>query len=133
MLYGARPVIFTRIELETKSLLELTALCNQYGLKAHDDPLLRASWSTVLLSFPHIAISQMQREVGLKYLGRDGIESLIVAYNALGLPTREQAALIKASSQGRTMPMPYKLEQHKLLALYEAKVNLDKAISLLSF
>jgi len=125
--------MFTRIELETKSLLELVALCNRYGLKAHDDPNLRSSWATVLLSFSNIALSQMQQGVGLKHPGREGIESLIVAYDAFGLPTREQSALIKVSvEERRIMPLPYRTEQQKMLALYQAKVNLDKAISLLS-
>ncbi|ARV59164.1 hypothetical protein BZZ01_11435 [Nostocales cyanobacterium HT-58-2] len=125
--------MFTRIELETKSLLELVTLCNQYGLKAHSDPNLRSSWAAVLLSFSNIAISQMQRGVGLKHPGREGIESLIVAYDAFGLPTREQSALIKVSvEERRIMPLPYRVEQQKMLAFYQAKVNLDKAISLLS-
>ena len=125
--------MFTRIELETKSLLELVALCNRYGLKAHDDANLRSSWATVLLSFSNIALSQMQQGVGLKHPGREGIESLIVAYDAFGLPTREQSALIKVSvEERRIMPLPYRTEQQRMLALYQAKVNLDKAISLLS-
>ncbi|NJM71617.1 MAG: hypothetical protein HC862_16175 [Scytonema sp. RU_4_4] len=124
--------MFTRIELETKSLLELVALCARYGLKAHSDPNLRSSWATVLLSFSNIALSQMQRGVGLKYPGRDAIESLIVAYDAFGLPTREQSALIKVSVENRRiMPLPYRVEQQRMLAVYQAKVNLDKAISLL--
>ncbi|NMG11905.1 hypothetical protein [Brasilonema sp. UFV-L1] len=125
--------MFTRIELETKSLLELVALCNRYGLKAYSDPNLRSSWATVLLSFSNIALSQMQQGVGLKHPGRDAIESLIVAYDAFGLPTREQSALIKVSvEERRIMPLPYRIEQQRILALYQAKLNLDKAISLLS-
>jgi hypothetical protein len=124
--------MFTRIELETKSLLELVALCNRYGLKAYSDPNLRSSWATVLLSFSNIALSQMQQGVGLKHPGRDAIESLIIAYDAFGLPTREQSALIKVSVEDRRiMPLPYRTEQQRILALYQAKLNLDKAISLL--
>ncbi|MBW4632989.1 MAG: hypothetical protein KME30_14135 [Iphinoe sp. HA4291-MV1] len=124
--------MFTRTELETKSFLELVTLCNRYGLKAHSDPNLRSSWAAVLLSFSNIAISQMQRGVGLKHPGRDAIESLIVAYDAFGLPTREQSALIKVSvEERRLMLQPYKVEQQRMLALYQAKVNIDKAISLL--
>jgi hypothetical protein len=75
----------------------------------------------------------MQQGVGLKHPGREGIESLIVAYDAFGLPTREQSALIKVSvEERRIMPLPYRTEQQRMLALYQAKVNLDKAISLLS-
>lgn len=125
--------MFTRIELETKTLLQLVTLCNRYGLKAHHDPEQRSSWTTVLLSFSNIAITQMQRGVGLKHPGRDGIEALITAYDALGSPTAEQVALIKSSSEGRVMPSPYRLEQQKLLAFYEAKRKLDEAISLVNF
>jgi hypothetical protein len=48
------------------------------------------------------------------------------------LPSREESALIKVSVEvRRTMPLPYRTEQQRMLALYQAKVNLDKAISLL--
>jgi hypothetical protein len=70
---------------------------------------------------------------GIKHPGRDGIEALVTAYDALGTPTAEQVALIKSSSEGRVMPSPYRLEQQKLLAFYEAKRKLDEAISLVNF
>ncbi|ARV63390.1 hypothetical protein BZZ01_32795 (plasmid) [Nostocales cyanobacterium HT-58-2] len=125
--------MYTRTELETKTLLQLVTLCNRYGLKAHHDPGQRSGWATALLSFANKAITQMQRGVGLKHPGRDGIEALLTAYNALGTPTAEQVALIKSSSEGRVMPSPYRLEQQKLLAFYEAKRKLEEAISLLNF
>jgi len=49
----------------------------------------------------------------------------------MGMPTDHQAALIKASLEGKQMQAPQRWEQEKLLNRYHAKHNIEQAITLL--
>ncbi|MDF5738585.1 MULTISPECIES: hypothetical protein [unclassified Nostoc] len=47
-------------------------------------------------------------------------------------PTAEQAALIKASLEGKYLSAPSSWEQEKLLNVYKAKLLLEQVINLLA-
>jgi hypothetical protein len=54
--------MFTRSELEIKTLGELKGLCKQYGLKPLGNPSYKTGWIDVLLTFAAIALRQMKGE-----------------------------------------------------------------------
>jgi hypothetical protein len=125
--------MFTRSELEIKTLGELKGLCKQYGLKPLGNPSYKTGWIDVLLTFAAIALRQMRGErEGLKRMTFKGYQDLGQAIDQMGEPTDQQAALIRATMQGKRLEYPHRYEQETLLNLHKAKMHLEQALNLLN-
>lgn len=123
--------MFTRSELEIKSITQLRDLCRRYGIKPTGNAGYKASWITSLMAFPALALSQMEEGKGLKRLSFEAYQNIASALDQLNLPTDEQAALIKLTLEGKRYEAPKRWEQEKLLNLYKAKLKLEEVIELL--
>ncbi|MBW4689617.1 MAG: hypothetical protein KME40_32125 [Komarekiella atlantica HA4396-MV6] len=124
--------MFTRSELEIKTIRELDDLCRRYGLKPTGNRGYKTSYLTSLIAFPAIALNQFQQGRGLKPPTFEFMQALCEAISAMSSPTDEQAALIKASMEGKCMNYPDRYTQEKLLAMHKAKMYLELAMGLLS-
>jgi hypothetical protein len=60
--------MFTRSELEIKTIAELKDLCRRYGIKPTGNAGYKVSYITSLMAFPAIALHQMNQGRGLKRL-----------------------------------------------------------------
>jgi hypothetical protein len=60
--------MFTRSELEIKTIAELKDLCRRYGIKPTGNAGYKVSYITSLMAFPAIALHQMNEGRGLKRL-----------------------------------------------------------------
>ncbi|MBW4689321.1 MAG: hypothetical protein KME40_30575 [Komarekiella atlantica HA4396-MV6] len=77
--------MFTRTELELKSLKSLRDLClTQYGIQPVGNPANKASFINALLTFPTIACKQVEDNKGLK-------SPTFAQVEALGALSRESA------------------------------------------
>ncbi|MEH1873974.1 hypothetical protein [Nostoc sp.] len=123
--------MFTRSELEIKTIAELRDLCRRYGLKPTGNAGYKTSWITSLMAFSAIALTQMQEGRGLKRLSFEAYQNIAVALDQMNSPTDEQAALIKLTMEGKRYQAPQRWEQEKLLNLYKAKLKLEEVIELL--
>lgn len=54
------------------------------------------------------------------------------ALEKMGQPTDQQAALIKATMQGKRLEYPHRYDQEALLNLHKAKMHLEQALDLLN-
>jgi hypothetical protein len=124
--------MFTRSELEIKTLSELKGLCKQYGLKPLGNPGYKSAWIDSLMSFSTIAIRQMKEHEGLKVLSFKSHQELASAFEQMGEPTDCQSALIRATMQGKKLSYPCRYQQETLLNLYKAKMHLETALDLLN-
>jgi hypothetical protein len=124
--------MFTRSELEIKTLGELKGLCKQYGLKPLGNPSYKTGWIDVLLTFAAIALRQMREGEGLRRMTFKGYQDLGQAIDQMGEPTDQQAALIRATMQGKRLEYPQRYEQETLLNLHKAKMHLEQALNLLN-
>jgi len=124
--------MFTRTELEIKTVPELQQLCRRYGIKPTGSAAYKVSYITSLMSFPIIAINQMEEERGLKLPSLAAIQVIGSAIDEMNSPTAEQAALIRISLEGRRMSYPDRYKQEELLARYMAKMKLEEVMSLLA-
>lgn len=77
--------MFTRSELEIKTVGELKGLCKQYGLKPLGNPSYKTAWIDALLTFAAIALRQMKEREGLRQMTFKGYQDL---GQALDLPGR---------------------------------------------
>jgi hypothetical protein len=50
----------------------------------------------------------------------------------MGEPTDQQAALIRATMQGKRLEYPHRYDQEALLNLHKAKMHLEVALDLLN-
>ena len=75
--------MFTRSELEIKTLGELKGLCKQYGLKPLGNPAYKTAWIDALLTFAAIALRQMKEGEGLTRIPRITFYPLIQRDGAL--------------------------------------------------
>ncbi|WP_375501687.1 hypothetical protein [uncultured Nostoc sp.] len=123
--------MFTRSELEIKTIKELRNLCQRYGLKPTGNSGYKTSYVTTLMAFPAIALNQLQQHRGLRRLSFEAYQNLASALDQMDTPTDEQAALIKLTMEGRFYESPKAWEQQKLLNLYRAKIKLEEVIDLL--
>jgi hypothetical protein len=124
--------MFTRSELEIKTLGELKGLCKQYGLKPLGNPAYKTAWIDALLTFAAIALRQMKEGEGLTRMTFKGYQDLGQALDQMGQPTDQQAALIKATMQGKRLEYPHRYDQEALLNLHKAKMHLEQALDLLN-
>ncbi|MBN3898430.1 MAG: hypothetical protein HWQ41_25110 [Nostoc sp. NOS(2021)] len=124
--------MFTRSELEIKTIKELSELCLRYGIKPTGNKGYKTSWITSLMVFPRMALSQFEAGKGLKPPTFAFMQALSNAIDEINAPTDEQAALIKITMEGRIMNYPDRYTQEKLLALHKAKMYLELALGLLS-
>ena len=124
--------MFTRSELEIKTIQELSQLCQRYGIKPSGSRAYKTSYITSLMAFPAIAISQFKQGRGLRALDFADFQAIGRMIEVMETPTDEQAALIKITLEGRRMAYPDRYEQERLLALHQAKMLLERAFALLS-
>ncbi|MEH2067252.1 MAG: hypothetical protein V7K47_03620 [Nostoc sp.] len=123
--------MFTRSELEIKTISELRDLCRRYGIKPTGNAGYKTSFIVSLMAFPQLALQQMRQVKGLKTLDFNTMQIISTAIDEMGSPTDEQSALIKITLEGRKMNYPDRYEQEKLLAWHLAKMKLEQAIGLL--
>ncbi|MDZ8106119.1 MAG: hypothetical protein RM338_10925 [Nostoc sp. DedQUE12a] len=123
--------MFTRSELEIKTIAELKNLCRRYGIKPTGNAGYKVSYITSLMAFPAIALNQLQEGKGLRRLSFASFQAIGAALDEINSPTDEQAALIKISLEGKRMQSPARWEQEKLLNLYKAKSLLEQVMELL--
>ena len=128
--------MFTRTELEVKSLRALRDLCLiQYGIQAIGNPADKASYINALLTFPVVACKQVSENKGLKspiFSQVQALEATLEAtLEAMGTPTPEQSALLKVTMEGRKLEYPARYSQEKLFGLYRVKWHLDTALEIL--
>ncbi|MEH2463002.1 hypothetical protein [Nostoc sp.] len=124
--------MFTRSQLEIKTVPELRDLCRRYGIKPTGNPGYKVSYITSLLVFPQIALQQLRQGKGLKSPGLSVIQFFQGVIDEMNSPTNEQAALIKITMEGKKMNYPDRYDQENLLNLHKAKIHLEMAIGLLS-
>jgi hypothetical protein len=123
--------MFTRSELESKTIQELKDLCRRYGLKPTGNAGYKTSYVTSLIAFPAIALRQLQEGTGLRKLNFEAFQNIGAALDQMNYPTDEQAALIKLTLEERRLCAPLSWEQQKLFNLYKAKQKLEEVICLL--
>ncbi|MFN6484549.1 MULTISPECIES: hypothetical protein [unclassified Nostoc] len=123
--------MFTRSELEIKTIAELRDMCRKYGVKPTGNAGYKTSYITTLMAFPAIALNQLQQRRGLRRLSFEMYQNLAVALDQMDSPTDEQSALIKLSLEGRFYESPKAWEQQRLVNLYRAKLKLEEVIDLL--
>ncbi|MEH2055325.1 MAG: hypothetical protein V7K97_18510 [Nostoc sp.] len=123
--------MFTRSELEIKTIAELRDLCRRYGIKPTGNAGYKVSYVTSLMAFPSIALHQLQEGKGLRKLTFEAFQNIGVALDQMNSPTDEQAALIKLTMEGKRFSSPDRWEQEKLINLYKAKQKLEEVVSLL--
>jgi len=124
--------MFTRSELEIKTLKQLKDLASRYGIKATGNPAYKTSWITSLMAFPVLAIQQIKQGRGLKSPTFVSFQALGTALDEMETPTLEQAALIKITMEGRRMSYSDRYDQERLLNLYKAKLHIEQAINLIN-
>jgi hypothetical protein len=124
--------MFTRSELEIKTVSELQDLCRRYGLKPTGKGGYKDSWITSLMVFPQIALAQLRQGRGIKSASFSVIQFLEGVVDEMNTPTDEQAALIKLTMEGKKMNYPDRFDQENLLNLHKAKMHLEIAIGLLT-
>lgn len=124
-------MLFTRTELETLTIQQLKVLCQRYGLRPMASGAYKDNYISALMAFPLLAIQQMQDGQGLMLPTFEMLQHLGTILDQMGQPTDHQAALIKASLEGKRMQPPQGWEQEKLLNRYHAKHNIEQAITLL--
>jgi hypothetical protein len=123
--------MFTRSELEIKTINELRDLCRRYGIKPTGNAGYKVSYITSLIAFPAIALHQLQEGKGLRRLTFEAFQNIGVALDQMNSPTDEQAALIKLTMEGKRFSSPDRWEQEKLINLYKAKQKLEEVMYLL--
>ncbi|MCL6751159.1 hypothetical protein KBT16_09295 [Nostoc sp. CCCryo 231-06] len=126
--------MFTRSELEIKTIKELRDLCRRYGVKPTGNAGYKTSYIVTLMAFPLLALQQMKLGKGLKSPNFNAIQVISSAIEEMNSPTDEQAALIRITLEGRKMSYPdrYRYQQENLLNLHKAKMSLEQAVDLLS-
>lgn len=124
--------MFTRSQLEIKTIRELRDLCRRYGIKPTGNPGYKTSYITSLMAFPQLALHQMQEGRGLKPPSFATFQCIGAAIDEMSSPTDEQIALIRITLEGKKMSYPDRFEQEKLLNLYKAKMLVEQAFVMLS-
>ncbi|WP_235526451.1 hypothetical protein [Nostoc piscinale] len=125
-------MLFTRTELEVLTVQQLKTLCWRYGLRPLASGAYKDNYISALMAFPLLAIQQMDDGEGLKLPTFEILQHLGTILDQMGQPSDHQAALIKASLEGKYMNPPQRWYQEKLLNRYHAKHNIEQAITLLS-
>lgn len=124
--------MFTRSELEIKTLKELRDLCHRYGIRPTGNPGYKVSYITSLMAFTVLALHQMAEGRGLKAPSFKSFQHIAAAVHEMSSPTNEQIALIRITLEGKRVSYPDRYEQQKLLNLHKAKMMLEQAVTLLS-
>ncbi|WP_242051144.1 hypothetical protein [Nostoc spongiaeforme] len=124
-------MLFTRTELEVLTVQQLKTLCLRYGLRLMASGAYKDNYISTLMAFPLLAIQQIEDGEGLRLPTFEMLQHLGTTLDQMGQSTDHQAALIKASLEGKCMPAPQRWEQEKLLNRYYAKGHLEQAITLL--
>lgn len=119
--------MFTRSELESKTLKELKDLAARYGIKPIGNPGYKTSWITPLLAFPMQAIQQFQdHKRGLRNPSWRSSEALSTILCEIGEPTGV------ARLEGKLLPLPERYDQTRLLNLHKTKQLIQEAIDTLN-
>ncbi|WP_375496166.1 hypothetical protein [uncultured Nostoc sp.] len=80
---------------------------------------------------PGIALSQLEKGMGLRRLSFEAYQNIAQALDEMNSPTDEQAALIKLTMEGKRYQAPERWEQERLINLYKAKLKLEQVMELL--
>ncbi|MBH8561427.1 hypothetical protein I8748_04405 [Nostoc sp. CENA67] len=123
--------MFTRSELEIKTIQELRQLCQRYGVRPTGNAGYKVSYITTLMAFPALGIQQFQESRGLRTPSFASFENIATTVDEINSPTDEQIALIRISLEGRRMNIPDRYDQERLLMIYKAKLALEQAIDFL--
>ncbi|MEH1854242.1 MAG: hypothetical protein V7L11_21795 [Nostoc sp.] len=78
--------MFTRSELEIKTIAELRDLCRRYGIKPTGNAGYKVSYITSLMAFPAIALHQLQEGKGLRKLTFEAFQNIGVALDQSNPP-----------------------------------------------
>lgn len=124
--------MFTRSELEIKTIKELRDLCRRYGVKPTGNAGYKTSYIVTLMAFLLLALQQIKLGKGLKSPNFNAIQVISSAVEEMNSPTDEQTALIRITLEGRKMSYPDRYRQENLLNLHKAKMSLEQAIDFLS-
>jgi len=92
----------------------------------------KAGYIALLQSFAEIALQQLRASKGLKLPNLMCMETLATVLTEIGEPTNQQISLIRISLEGRRMSYPDRFDQEKLLAIYKARMEIERAIALLN-
>ncbi|WP_392478120.1 hypothetical protein [Nostoc sp. C110] len=98
--------MFTRSELEIKTIKELRDLCRRYGVQPTGNAGYKTSYIVTLMAFPLLALQQMKLGKGLKSPNFNAIQVISSAIEEMNSPTDEQTALIRITLEGRKMSYP---------------------------
>jgi hypothetical protein len=79
-----------------------------------------------------IALRQMRKGEGLQRITFKSYQDLGQVLDRMGEPTVQQAALIKATMQGKRLEYPQRYDQETLLNLHKAKMHLETVLDLLN-
>jgi hypothetical protein len=124
--------MFTRTELELLTIPELRDLCRRYGVPIICNSSGKTGYIALLQAFPQVALQQMRVGKGLRLPDLACMETLAAVVTQIGEPTDQQISLIRISLEGRRMAYPDRFDQEKLLAIYKAKAEIERAIDLLN-
>ena len=80
--------MFTRSELEIKTIQELSQLCQRYGIKPPGNRGYKTIYITSLKAFPIIALSQFKQGRGLRSLDFADFQAIGRMIEVMETPTR---------------------------------------------
>lgn len=132
LINGHYHFMFTLSELEIKTLGELKGLCKQYDVKPLGNPGYKTAYINALLTFAAIALRQMKKGEGLQRITFKGYQDLGQVLDQMGEPTVQQAALIRATMQGKRLEYPHRYDQETLVNIHKAKMHLETVLDLLN-
>lgn len=112
---------FTRSELEILSIPQLSILCRRYGIRPLGKGGKKQSYIAALLSFPDLALKQMQTGKGLSMPTLSQVQELTEILDKMGELTPEQSALLRLTLEGHRLGYPARHEQERLLLTYKIK------------
>ncbi|BAY79062.1 hypothetical protein NIES25_55440 (plasmid) [Nostoc linckia NIES-25] len=124
--------MFTRSELEIKTVPELRRLCQRYGIRPTGNAGYKTSYITSLMSFSIIAVNQIEQGKGLRPPSLASIQVIGSAIDEMRTPTDEQGALIRVTMEGRRMTYPDRYKQEDLYNWHMAKMKLEEVAALLA-
>jgi hypothetical protein len=109
--------MFTRSELEVRSIPELRNLCSRYGIGVVGASG-KVGYIALLQSFGQIALQQLRADQGLTLPNLTCMETLGTVLTEIGEPTDQQISLIRISLEGRRMSYPDRFDQESVYAVH---------------
>ncbi|WP_366828612.1 hypothetical protein [Nostoc sp. NMS2] len=93
--------MFTRSELEIKTIKELRDLCRRYGVKPTGNAGYKTSYIVTLMAFPLLALQQMKLGKGLKSPNFNAIQVISSAIEEMNSPTDEASSTDSDNFRGQ--------------------------------